>query len=176
MDRELWDKCVEFHGHECPGLAIGYRVSEIAADFFGKMPSAKSDEMVVCITENDACGVDAVQVMTGCTVGKGNLIFRPTGKMAFSFFDRGKNKSIRVILNPTAFGDDRKEKMRWILEAPVEEVFKVGTPEFELPEQARLFASEVCEVCDEAAPEYKMHIQDGKKVCPDCFEDYSRGW
>ena len=44
-----------------------------------------SDEEVVCVTENDACGIDAVQVLTGCTMGKGNLIYRGTGKMAFSF-------------------------------------------------------------------------------------------
>ena len=47
-----------------------------------------TQEEVVCITENDACGVDAVQVITGCTMGKGNLIYRGTGKMVFSFFNR----------------------------------------------------------------------------------------
>ncbi len=176
MEKELWEKCVAFHGHECPGLAIGYRASEVAADFFGKMPSAKSDEMVVCVTENDACGVDAVQVMTGCTFGKGNLVYRPTGKMAFSFFDRKSGKSIRILLKPLNLGADRAKSMQFILEAPAEDVFKTGTPEFNPPEAARLFESVVCELCEEASPEYKMHLQDGKKVCLDCFEDYKRTW
>lgn len=176
MDKETWDRCVAFHGHECPGLAIGYRASEIAEDFFGRGLSPKSDEMIVCVTENDACGVDAVQMMTGCTIGKGNLIYRPTGKMAFSFFGRDDEKAIRVILKPTDSSESREERMRTILEAPVEEVFEVGTPHYGVPEQARLFNNEICEICGEAAPEHKMHIQDGKKVCPDCFKDYSRGW
>lgn len=176
MDKETWDKCVEFHGHECPGLAIGYRASEIAEDFFGRKLSPKSDEMVICVTENDACGIDAVQVMTGCTVGKGNLVFRPTGKMAFSFFDRDENKSVRIILKQGSLPQDRAERMEFILEAPVEEVFSLGIPAFDLPEQARIFKNETCGVCGETAPEHKMHLQEGKKVCFDCFKDYSRGW
>ena len=176
MNETTWEECVTFHGHECPGLAMGYRASEIAEEFFGRKLSPKSDEMIVCVTENDACGVDAIQVMTGCTIGKGNLIFRPTGKMAFSFFGRDDEKALRVILKPATFTEDREEKMRWILESPVEEVFEVGTPDFTVPEKARIFRNEVCEVCGEAAPEHKMHIQEGKVVCPDCFKDYSRGW
>lgn len=176
MNETAWEECVRFHGHECPGLAIGYRASGIAEEFFGRKPSPKSDEMIICVTENDACGVDAVQVMTGCTVGKGNLVFRPTGKMAFSFFGRGDKSSIRIVLKPSTLTEDRDVKMRWILEGPVEDVFEVGTPDFEVPEQARLFKSEICEVCGEAAPEHKMYIQEGKVVCLDCFEDYSRGW
>ena len=92
MDKQLWEKCVEFHGHQCPGLAIGFRASEIAACELGEKMSALRDEEIVCVTENDACGVDAVQVITGCTIGKGNLIYRPTGKMAFTFFFKDKRK------------------------------------------------------------------------------------
>jgi formylmethanofuran dehydrogenase subunit E len=78
MDQELWRKCVEFHGHECPGLAIGFKACEAAQEQLQLQFS--QDEEVVCVTENDACGVDAVQVITGCSIGKGNLIYRGTGK------------------------------------------------------------------------------------------------
>ena len=47
--------------------------------------SFSEDEEVVCVTENDACGVDGIQAILSCTAGKGNLKFRDTGKMAFSF-------------------------------------------------------------------------------------------
>lgn len=74
MNDELWYECVKFHGHECPGLAIGFRAALIAKE---KMEvSFSQDEEIVCITENDACGVDAIQVITGCTLGKGNLILK----------------------------------------------------------------------------------------------------
>ena len=86
MDKELWNRCVEFHGHQCPGLAIGYKVCEAARVTMGITFSY--DEEIVCVTENDACGVDAVQVITGCSMGKGNLLYRGTGKQAFTFFKR----------------------------------------------------------------------------------------
>lgn len=174
MDKELWKKCVEFHGHECPGLAIGFRACEIAMEKMGFKFS--SDEQVVCITENDACGVDAVQVITGCTMGKGNLIYRGTGKMAFSFFDRKNNKSIRLVLKSFNLGKDRKEKERYILEGPCNEVFDIKEPKFDIPESARLFATVKCEICGEGAPEHKIRIQNGKQVCLDCNKEYSRGW
>lgn len=25
-----WERCVEFHGHECPGLAMGFKACEAA--------------------------------------------------------------------------------------------------------------------------------------------------
>ena len=177
MNRELWEKCVEFHGHECPGLAIGFRAAQIAKERLGLAMSAISDEEVVCVTENDACGVDAVQVITGCTIGKGNLVYRPTGKMAFSFFCRDSGKSIRIVLKPK--GDPemgREDWQQYLLEAPAENIFFIKKPEFTLPERARLFDSIVCESCGESAPEHKIRMDAGKKVCLECFKDYSRGW
>ena len=86
MDQKaLWEKCVAFHGHECGGLTIGYKAALYAIDLLGLKFS--DDEQVVCITENDACGVDAVQVILGCSVGKGNLLFHMTGKQAFNFYE-----------------------------------------------------------------------------------------
>ncbi len=174
MNQQLWEKAVEFHGHECPGLAIGVRACEVAQEKMNLKFS--SDEEIVCITENDACGVDGVQVMTGCTFGKGNLIYRGTGKMAFSFFNRATGESLRVILKPFQGEMDRQERQKYILTAPVDEVFELKKPHYSLPEQARIFNSLVCELCHEGAPEHKMRLQEGKKVCLDCFKDYSRGY
>jgi formylmethanofuran dehydrogenase subunit E len=177
MDQKLWEKCVAFHGHECPGLAIGYRAALIAQEVLGQPLSPTTDEEVVCVTENDACGVDAVQVITGCTMGKGNLIYKPTGKMAFSFFLRKSGKSVRIVMKPEVNQNlCRVARQRFLLEAPAEEAFSIKQPNYELPECARLFKSEICDVCGEGAPEHKMRLQDGQKVCLDCFRDYSRGW
>jgi formylmethanofuran dehydrogenase subunit E len=174
MNKELWEKAVAFHGHECPGLAIGVRASEIAMVRLGL--GVSDDESVVCITENDACGVDGVQAILSCTFGKGNLLYRGTGKQAFSFFERKSGKKLRLVLKPFACEMSRPERMKMILEAPADEVFKVGEPSFELPETARIFQTIICEECGEGAPEHKIHLQNGKKVCTDCFKSYSRGW
>lgn len=174
MDKQLWEKCIEFHGHECPGLAIGYRACEIAAQNM-KIKFSK-DEELVCITENDACGVDAVQVITGCTMGKGNLIYRGTGKMAFSFFSRNDNISIRLVLKQSDKKMTREEREDFILNAPSNEVFDIKKPDFSLPEEARIFETIICENCGEGAPEHKIRISGGKKLCLDCYKEYSRGW
>ena len=175
MDKALWEKAVAFHGHECPGLAIGFKACEAAAQKMGI--GASDDEEIVCITENDACGVDAVQALLSCTMGKGNLIYRGTGKQAFSFFNRTNGEKIRVCLKPDNNKDmDRAQRKEYLLNAPVDEIFTFSEPEFDLPEKARLFNTVICEICGEGAPEHKMRLQDGKTVCADCFCDYGRGW
>ena len=96
--------CVQFHGHTCPGLAIGFQA---ATTLMKRLDVRKApDEELLAIVETDACGADAIQVMTGCTFGKGNFIFRNYGKHAFSLMDRGKQKGIRVCLLPDVFKSD----------------------------------------------------------------------
>ena len=82
----LWEKAVAFHGHVCGGLMIGYKAALYAMKLLELEFS--EDEQVVCIAENDACGVDAIQVILGCSVGKGNLLFHMRCKQAFSFYNR----------------------------------------------------------------------------------------
>jgi formylmethanofuran dehydrogenase subunit E len=174
MNTELWNKAAAFHGHECPGLAIGVRAAVEAMAILRS--GASEDEELVCVTENDACGVDGIQVLTGCTFGKGNLLYRGTGKQAFSFFDRRSGKSVRLMLKPFAGQMSRKERQEYILSAPLEDIFAVGQPKFGLPETARHFATILCEACGEGAPEHKIRLQEGKKVCLDCFKEYDRGF
>ncbi|MCT8977397.1 FmdE family protein [Clostridium sp. CX1] len=172
MNKELWTKCVQFHGHECPGLAIGYKVSEAAKEKLGL--SFSKDEEIVCIAENDACCVDAVQVLTGCSVGKGNLLFKDSGKMAFTFFSRTDKEGVRIVVKSRKKSENRQREMEYILDASYDELFEFKKPSFQLPERARIFTSVVCEECGEASAEHKIRFMNGKKVCGDCFKDYSR--
>src|SRR5512135_2351862 len=92
-----YDDVVEFHGHSCPGLALGYRVSLRALREFKRRAE---DEELVAIVENDSCAVDAVQVLTGCTFGKGNLFFRDHGKHVYTFGLRPSGRAVRVSRRP----------------------------------------------------------------------------
>lgn len=174
MNKKLWEKCVEFHGHKCPGLAIGFKAALGAIKELGLKFS--EDEEVVCITENDACGVDAVQVIIGCTMGKGNLIYRGTGKMAFTFINRKDEKSVRFMLNQFQNHMDRKERQDFLLESDYKDIFKITYPQIEVPEKAREFRTIICKECGEGAPEHKIRLVDGDKLCLDCFKPYRRGW
>lgn len=174
MTIELWEKCVDFHGHECPGLAIGFKAALGAMEELGI--SFAQDEEVLCITENDACGVDAVQVITGCTMGKGNLIYKGTGKMAFTFLNRENQSSVRLMLRQFQEEMDREERQEFLLLSDYKEIFKITNPEIEEPEKARIFETIICENCKEGAPDHKIRFVNGQKLCLDCFEPYTRGW
>ncbi len=63
-----------------------------------------SDEEIVTLTETDMCAVDAIQYLTGCTFGKGNLIHLDHGKNAYTFIRRSDGKAVRVCARPGAFG------------------------------------------------------------------------
>src|SRR3972149_9497969 len=75
-------KCIEFHGHICPGLAVGYKAAKAGMAWLEE--NHAEDEELVALVETDACGSDAIQVLTGCTFGKGNFFYRDYGKQAFT--------------------------------------------------------------------------------------------
>jgi formylmethanofuran dehydrogenase subunit E len=172
MNLDCWDKARAFHGHACPGLAIGVRVCDALAKKMGAGPSL--DEELVCVVENDACGVDAIQALTGCTFGKGNLIYKNTGKNAYTFFDRKTGKAMRFYFKKKMPDMEREAFQQYLLDAPVDELFDCKEAAWEAPSHARIFASISCEICGESAAENKIRIQNGRKVCLDCFTNYSR--
>ncbi|MEG1602250.1 MAG: FmdE family protein [Cloacibacillus sp.] len=164
--KELYNKCISFHGHSCGGLMIGFRAALCAMELLG-IEEPSCDEEIVCIAENDACGVDAVQALLGCTAGKGNLIFRLRGKQAFTIFGRRQNKSFRLVLKERAFAS-KEEKLRFMMEAPSSEIFEVKTPAFECPPKAEIYSSFPCGSCGERTAEPWLRAKNGKMLCLDC--------
>ena len=167
-----WEKCVAFHGHECGGLTIGYKAAQYAAELL-ELTWAK-DEEVVCVAENDACGIDAIQVMLGCTVGKGNLLFHMRGKQAFSFYNRKTGKSVRLVLRNRPAGMTRGESLRYYQDHTPAELFDVKEAALSLPEPARIFTSYVCDHCGESTGANWIRLSGDKKLCLDCYRDHDR--
>ncbi len=165
------EKAIEFHGHSCPGLAIGIRAAEYALRELKDI--AASD--LLCVTETDMCGVDGIQFLTGCTFGKGNLIHQDYGKAAFSFYDRQSGKAFRLLLRPEAKQGkkrehpDREELQRILMEKPLEEVFELIPLDGEPPRKARILASIRCEECGEETMESRTRRFAGKTLCIPCF-------
>ena len=167
-----WEKCVAFHGHACGGLTIGYKAAEYAAQLLD-LNRADSEE-TVCISETDACGVDAIQVLLGCSVGKGNLLFHMTGKQAFSFYNRVTGQSVRLVLKAKPENMSREESFAYYQSRRPEELFDVKETTIALPERARMFASYRCECCGEVTGANWIRIQEDKKLCVDCYRQYDR--
>lgn len=178
----IWEKCVAFHGHECGGLTIGYKAALYAIKLLNleevneenRDCCISKDEEIVCITENDACGVDAIQVILGCSVGKGNLLFHMRGKTAYSFYNRKNGKSVRLVLKPRPEGMSRQESFAYYQGMEQEEMFEVKETAISLPEKAQIFQSVVCSRCGESASENMMRMQSGKFYCLDCYSHYDR--
>ena len=170
-DRALFNKCIAFHGHECGGLAVGYQASLYAMELLDITFS--KDEEIVCITENDACGVDAVQALLGCTLGKGNLLIRMRGKQAFSFYNRKTGKAVRLVLRATP-DKTKEERLQWLLHDDYHTMFDMKDAAIALPEEARIFKTYTCVKCGERAAESHIHLQNGEMVCEDCVSVYTR--
>ena len=191
---KVTQKAKDFHGHMCPGLAIGIRAAEIALREIG--PHAQ-DEEVVAVVETDMCGVDAIQVLTGCTFGKGNLIHKDYGKKAFSFYRRSDGKGIRIVALPKALSvmDPERdqlvgklrsgtitpeEKKRFdklqsllaekILHAPLDNLFEIKDAPPQAPAPARIHQSIVCQVCGEEVMATRIQQVEGRKLCIPCSE------
>lgn len=177
IDQQRWEQVVTFHGHECPGLAIGYRAALIAMERLGVTRSG--DEELVAIVETDACGVDAIQFLTGCSLGKGNLLYKNHGKQAFTIACRSTGKAVRVYVDASKLpveNDDRQAKIQAILTAPEKDFCKIEFKEYQLPEKARIFQSQTCACCGERMAESRARLKNGQVVCLACYDDYGRGW
>ena len=167
-----YEDAVRFHGHSCPGLAIGYRMTTAA---LAALEAARArDEELVAMVENDACGVDAVQVVAGCSFGKGNLVFRDYGKPVYTFFSRRTGRGMRVVGHrrgmPAELRDDREARIRWILTAPEGDVVTCREVTIDEPPTARLFHSALCAACGEPVMETRLREVGGRRLCIPCAE------
>jgi len=191
--KQTIEDTIAFHRHNCPGLAIGIRVAEYVEKEFPDTPVAS----LVCVTETDMCGVDAIQYLVGCTYGKGNLIHKDYGKTAFSFYDRKNSKGIRLLLKPDCRGENFGElpalmirksagtlsedesqtlvELRTMLEKrfmslALEDMFSIEELHTRAPRPARILHSMTCEDCGEQTMESRTRRFEGKTMCIPCYQ------
>jgi len=170
----FWEASLAFHGHSCPGLALGCRVAADALTLMG-MEKPSQDEELVCVAETDSCAVDAIQTVTGCTLGKGNLLLRIRGKHAFSFYHRDGKGSFHILWRaPRKHDMTRSERTLHFLGAPASELYTVSETRRPPPEKALLSPSLACAVCGELTAEPYIRLRDGQTQCMDCHVTASR--
>jgi formylmethanofuran dehydrogenase subunit E len=189
------ERCVEFHGHICPGLIYGYRVAKEAMKLMDLRRAV--DEEVVAICENDSCAVDAIQVLLGTVAGKGNLIIKDFGKNAYTVLSRSRRRAFRfsrktsyeyngeaksefdrlekAMAAGSASADDKRKLRRWkvddLLTRPFEEIFATMEVPFAEPLYAQLDRSCPCALCGEMTMAVKMvKLSDGRQVCIPCSQ------
>ena len=192
MDSDDFKRCEAFHGHVCGGLAIGYVAATAGLAWLREKRAL--DEELVTIVETDACCVDAIQVLTGCTFGKGNLIYKDYGKMGFTFFNRRTGQGVRMAMKPDTFRVNERQielfgKKRDgsiteaetaelktlgmqrtvdVLNTKAEDLFSITSVTAGLPDKARIEGSQTCTRCGEPTMVTKLEPVDGSLLCRGC--------
>ena len=194
LQSEMFQKCLDFHGHLCPGLSLGYQAAATGMDWLSARRA--EDEEIVAIVETDACCVDAIQVMTGCTFGKGNFIYHDYGKVAFTFVSRESGKGVRIARRPgespplpgrhgeliekirsgTADESERLEfralheaKSRDILDQSPDALFSIAEVQIPMPPKARIEPSIACDRCGEPTMASKLEAVREESLCRGCL-------
>lgn len=186
-----FQQCVRFHGHVCPGLAIGYAAVKAGVTALNLSPA--EDEEIVAVVENDSCAVDAVQVMLGCTFGKGNFIFRDWGKQVFTFMDRSTGRAVRVSFKGELPGSEERRSLKSRIDSGVateEErkkfdelrkkavlalisgdpkgYFDVREVTVPIPDTAQVVATRPCDSCGEPTMVSRLVEKSGRLICQEC--------
>ena len=184
-----------FHGHKCPAMPNGLRVAAAAMNKLGV--DRTGDSFLHAVVELGdhhcaTCFADGVQVITGCTFGKGNIEKSHKGKWGLTLIDKRTNRAVRVVpkaeammqTKKTPFFIEYREKgvpptqvpdevvqplVEKVMNAPEEMIMTVSEVfTYEWKEPAHSFNSVVCEECGEMVVEEYTSTKKGKKVCKDC--------
>jgi formylmethanofuran dehydrogenase subunit E len=190
LERGLW-----FHGHKCPAMPMGLRVSLAAMEALGVEQRAGAGELVALVELDEdhcaTCFADGVQVATGCTFGKGNIKKLHYGKWGLTLIDRKQGKAVRVAplaeameankrtefmarrkagVPPTQIPAEIAEPLvKRVMNAPADQLYKVGEVfDYQWQEPAHTFESVVCDQCGEMVVERNARVQGDRVLCIPC--------
>jgi len=171
----LLEKAQEFHGEMCPGIVLGTRMTMAGLRGLGMDPLQKNGNLVVYV-EIDRCAVDAIQAITGVSLGKRTLKHINCGKFAGTFVDTRLHKAVRVSLL-----HKWPDKPQGLMEfgkitrsAAEEDLFRIQEVSITIPpEDMPGFPTRMvpCSRCDEQIMDGKEEIIDGVPVCKNCAHD-----
>ncbi len=196
MDKQiLLDKGLWFHGHKCPAMPMGLRLSLAAMEALGVEKRAGAGELIALVElDSDHCATcfaDGVQVATGCTFGKGNIQKLHYGKWGLTLIDRKQNKAVRIVpraevmaatketefikqrkagVPPTMIPDEIAQPLvDRVMNMPAENLYQISEVFDNTWESApHTFESVICEGCGEMVVERNTRLQNGKVLCIPC--------
>ncbi|MCH7985689.1 MAG: TraR/DksA C4-type zinc finger protein [Acidobacteria bacterium] len=168
------------HGHTCAGQILGIRLSLLGLKELGIDDPIKERKRLITIVEIDRCATDAVQLVTGCRLGKRALKFKDFGKVAATFVDLKTGRAIRIVAREESkqkarelFPELEKEEgqRRAYRQLSDEDLFsrqwvRVALPEEDMPGYRA--PRVVCAQCGEGI-NFKREVQrDGRLLCRAC--------
>ncbi len=181
---QLLKESSRIHGHLCAGQVIGIRMCLLALNAIDiSEPKGEDRKKLYVIVEVDRCATDAIQSVTGCSLGKRSMKWLDLGVMAATFVNLESNKAVRV----TALEESRErakkyrpqitDKYAQQLEAyrimPEEELFRVQKVRVSIPKEnmpGRPMKRVQCEGCGDWVQDCRDIEKDGKTLCRGCAE------
>ena len=180
----LLEKGRNFHGEICPGIVIGTRIAMAGMRELGMDPMEKNRDLMVYV-EIDRCMADAVQAVTGISMGHRTLKYKDYGKFAATFLDLSTGKAVRVstVEGPRepSQSDDKTKNAKPDMKGMVEKLSKVKEEELLVIEEVKVDICEhdvpgfpkyraYCEECGDRVLDKREVIIDGKTLCKACAE------
>lgn len=98
VEKTPWEQVIDFHGHTCPGIALGFRVAQLAQREMGARPTPHSDCLVKAFTQS--CALDAFQILNRATIGRRTLILEETKQPIYQFHYTGTQEILQITLSP----------------------------------------------------------------------------
>lgn len=163
-------KAREFHGHICGGIILGVRIARAGLNYLGIEEPAKSKNFIVFV-EADRCISDAVQAVTGCSLGKRNLKWIDYGKMGASFIDMNTQKGIRIVVIAKKYPSFDEDALSFWNQFTDEEIFKFEPIQVDMRKEdlpGRPIKVIRCEICHEEVMDGRDIVKDGKVLCKAC--------
>lgn len=180
--KNLLDESVKIHGHLCPGQILGVRMSLLGLKKIGiKDPKGRDKKNLMVFVEIDRCATDAIQSVTGCSIGKRTLKFLDYGKMAATFVDLKTGNAVRILAK-----DESKDRAKNYFPEIADkyqcqtaaykimsddELFEWEDVKVEIPEQdmpGRPIKRVRCDKCGEHIQDMREVCLDGKVLCKAC--------
>ncbi len=106
---DLLAEAMSLHGHLCPGVVLGVRMAVAGCREVGLERPRSAGKRLAVFVEIDRCATDAIQALTGVSLGKRTLKYLDYGKMAATFADVVTAAAVRVF----ARDDARDLVPRW---------------------------------------------------------------
>ncbi len=164
-------KAGDYHGHPCAGTVLGTKITLAALRALGLDPDVKNKNLIV-YTEIDRCMTDAVQAITGCTLGHRSLKYVDYGKFAATFVNTDTGRAVRAtVLEHISNEDTSEATLRKIARIPESELVTlqeviVKIPGADLPGPPREKA--VCASCGETIVDGRQVKKGGQTLCRAC--------
>ncbi len=192
----------QLHGHKCPAMPLGLRAGAAAMNALG-VERAKDGQLLAELELGEGhcahCFADGVQMITGCTFGKGNIKQLGYGKFGLTLIDKANEKAVRVVpraeaqaaSKQTPFFKEYREKgipasqvpvdvvqplIDQVMSAPDDAILKVGeVHEHHHPKPEESFASFTCERCGDMVIEKYGRVFGDRRVCIPCQQELLDG-